>query len=287
MRILTFDIEEWFHILDNQSTKTEKEWANYESRIHQNMDRIFKLLEDSGASATFFCLGWVAKKYPDVIKRIDDMGYGIGTHSHMHQLAYEMTQNEFEEDLKISISLLEDITGKKVKSYRAPGFSIKESNLWALESLSKFGIEYDCSVFPASRAHGGISGFKEDKPCIIDYKGIRIKEFPINTTQILSKKMIFSGGGYFRLFPYSWIRRASAKEDYIMTYFHPRDFDADQPIIEDLSLTRKFKSYYGIKNCENKLKKWLGEYEFIDLETAIDKIDWDKVNVVKFNQDVV
>ncbi|MGX1928084.1 polysaccharide deacetylase family protein [Flagellimonas sp. 2504JD4-2] len=283
MRILTFDIEEWFHILDNQSTKTEREWVNYESRIHANMDRIFAILEDSGARATFFCLGWIAKKYPDVIKRIDDLGYEIGTHSNLHQLAYDMSQEEFEEDLKTSVLLLEDITGKKVKSYRAPGFSIKESNLWALESLSKAGIEYDCSIFPASRAHGGISGFEEDKPCIIDYKGISIKEFPINTAQFLSKKMIFSGGGYFRLFPYAWIRRASAKQDYIMTYFHPRDFDPDQPMIDGLSLVRKFKSYYGIKNCGNKLKKWLGEYEFIDLRTATNKIDWAKVNVVKYN----
>lgn len=282
MKILTFDIEEWFHILDNQSTKTEREWVNYESRIHRNMDRIFSILDDSDSKATFFCLGWIAKKYPDVIKRIDSMGYEIGTHSNMHQLAYEMTQKEFEKDLKCSVSQLENIIGKKVKSYRAPGFSIKESNLWAFESLNKYGIEYDCSVFPANRAHGGISGFVEDKPCIIEYEGISIKEFPINTAKFLTKKMIFSGGGYFRLFPYSWIQKTSAKQDYIMTYFHPRDFDANQPVIKDLSLMRKFKSYYGIKNCEEKLKKWLNDYEFIDLETAINKIDWTKVNVVNF-----
>jgi len=283
MNILTFDIEEWFHILDNDSTKTEIDWAGYESRICANMDRIFQLLDDYNVKATFFCLGWIAKKHPEIIKRIDALGYEIGSHSNMHQLAYEMNQKEFDEDLKKSIVEIENLIGKKVEYYRAPGFSIKESNLWTLESLSEHGVVADSSIFPASRAHGGIENFSETSPCLISYNGLKIKEFPINTMNFLGKRMIFSGGGYFRLLPYSLIRQESRKAKYIMTYFHPRDFDYDQPIINGLGMFRKFKSYYGLKKCEPKLRRWLSNFEFTDLSTAIGEIDWEKVNTIELN----
>jgi len=274
MNILTFDIEEWFHILDNDSTKTEKEWVNYESRIHENMERIFQILEDHKCKATFFCLGWIAKKYPEIIKRIDALGYELGSHSNMHQLAYEMSRDEFEEDLKESIYRIEDIIGKKVECYRAPGFSIKGSNLWSLEILVKNGITMDSSIFPAKRAHGGISEFSESIPCIISYNGMEIKEFPINTMNVLGKRMIFSGGGYFRLLPYSLIHHQSQQSQYVMTYFHPRDFDSDQPVLKDLNLLRKFKSYYGLTNCESKLRKWISNFDFVDLSSAVKQVDW-------------
>ncbi len=283
MNILTFDIEEWFHILDNDSTKTEKEWANYESRIHRNMDKIFQILDDHDVKATFFCLGWVAKKYPEIIKKIDALGYEIGTHSNMHQLVYEMTPNKYEEDLKTSIFEIEDIIGKKVKYYRAPGFSIKAGNLWALESLYKYGITVDSSIFPANRAHGGISNFSESKPCIVSYNGFDIKEFPINTMNFFGNRMIFSGGGYFRFFPYSLIHHESKKASYIMTYFHPRDFDSGQPLLNGLSRVRKFKSYYGLSKCEPKLRRWLSNFEFIDLSSAIKQVNWLDVKKIDLN----
>ena len=149
--------------------------------------------------------------------------------------------------------------------------------------MIKYGIEYDCSVFPANRAHGGLVNFEEDTPCIVDYKGMVIKEFPINTAKLFSKRMIFSGGGYFRLFPYSFIKTVSRDKNYIMTYFHPRDFDTKQPMIPELGIVRKFKSYYGIKECENKLRKWLRDYEFIDLRTADRQINWKQASVVNLN----
>lgn len=280
MKILTFDIEEWFHILDNESTKTEKNWGTYEARIHKNMDRIFEILEDTNVKATFFCLGWIAKKYPEVIRRIDAQGFEIATHSNLHQLAYEMKRNEYYEDLESSINSLEDITGKKVKTYRAPGFSITSKNLWTFEVLHELGIEKDCSIFPANRAHGGIPSFSESKPCIVSYNGIKLREFPINTANLLGKEIIFSGGGYFRAIPYGLIKRMTIKSDYVMTYFHPRDFDYDQPMISGLSPLRKFKSYYGLKGCENKLRQWLTDFEFTDLQGFENTINWDEVNVV-------
>lgn len=277
MNILTFDIEEWFHILDNESTRTEADWSRYETRIYQNMDLIFELLEQTKTRATFFCLGWVADKHPDVIRRIDAAGYEIATHSYAHQLAYEQTPTEFQDDLVRSIKHLQDLTGKKVRSYRAPGFSIKEYNRWVFPILVEQGIEMDCSVFSARRAHGGDASLALFEPGYLNVGGTLLKEFPINTAAILGQDLIFSGGGYFRLLPYTAIQRLMRRSDYVMTYFHPRDFDAGQPMIPGLSRARQFKSYYGLKGCLPKLKQLLTEFPFVDLAEAEKQVDWGKV----------
>ena len=281
MKILTFDIEEWFHILDNDSTKTLREWSNFESRIHTNMDKIFDLLEKSNLKATFFVVGWIAEKYPEIIKKIDSFGSELGSHTNMHQLMYEQNRAEVKEDLLKSIDILQSITGKKVTSFRAPGFSITEKNKWVLEVLAENGITHDSSIFPAGRAHGGFPSYSIAKPSIIELNGYKLKEFPINTASILSKKWIYSGGGYFRLTPYSLIKYWSKSSNYIMTYFHPRDFDPGQPMIKELSLSRKFKSYVGLSNCMHKLEKWTTDFKFTDLEEADKSIDWSNAPRIK------
>jgi peptidoglycan-N-acetylglucosamine deacetylase len=281
MNILTFDIEEWFHILDNDSTKTEADWAKYPSRIQENMERIFQLLAETNQQATFFCLGWVARKHPNIIREIADRGYEIATHSDLHQLAYEQNRTEFSNDLETSIKALEDVIGKKIRAYRAPGFSIKQENKWVFEVLVEHGIEIDCSIFPAKRSHGGFEQFGVAEPCWIDIDGMRLKEFPINTFNGLGKPLIFSGGGYFRLLPYTVLQQLTKQSDYMMTYFHPRDFDAHQPMIEELSRLRKFKSYYGLSGCLDKLQELLTAFPFIDLATAEQQVDWQTVKTVK------
>ena len=281
MKILTFDIEEWFHILVNNSTKTQVEWSQYESRIHDNVDRILSLLEEKNQKATFFCLGWIAEKYPEVIRKITNKGYEIGSHTRMHQLVYEQSPTEFKNDVEHSIKTLEDISGKKVKYFRAPGFSITEKNLWAFEVLYELGIESDSSVFPAVRSHGGIPSYGLAEPCMLKYGGIQLKEYPINTVSVLGKNLVFSGGGYFRLFPYTLINYWSKKTDYIMTYFHPRDFDPEQPVIPGLSAFRRFKSYVGLKNAESKLERWIKDYNFIDIQQADTIIDWNNVKTIQ------
>jgi peptidoglycan-N-acetylglucosamine deacetylase len=279
--LLTFDIEEWFHILDNPSTKTANEWKNYEVRIHENIERIFNILEQTNTKATFFCLGWVAETYPEIIKEIAARGYEIGTHTHMHQLIYEQSPAEFSNDLEQSIKALEDLIGKKIIYFRSPGFSIREDNKWAFEVLSSHGIEIDSSIFPAHRAHGGFPSYKEPAPSIIKYNGVEVKELPINYTSILGNPVIFSSGGYFRLFPYWLIKKWTKESDYVMSYFHPRDFDPEQPMIEGLPLIRKFKSYVGLKGAAAKLEKLLRDFKFIDIGTAAKQIDWEKVPVVE------
>ena len=281
MRILTFDIEEWFHLLDNSSTKSIKEWSNFESRIRIGMDLIYDILEKTQNSATFFVVGWVANKYPDIIKEISNRGFEIGSHSHLHQLAYSQNKKTFYSDVERSIKTLEDCTGKKVTCFRAPGFSITEKNKWAFEAICELGITKDSSVFPAGRAHGGLPSYKSNMPSILKYEGVELKELPINTYNILGKPFIFSGGGYFRLLPYKLIKSWTKKSDYVMSYFHPRDFDINQPIIPGLSPKRLFKSYVGIKNAKHKLERWLNEFEFMDLKTAEKIIDWSKAPIVK------
>lgn len=281
MRILTFDIEEWFHILDNYQTKGVDEWLNFESRIHLNMQIIFEIIKKSNCSATFFVVGWIAEKYPEIVNEIVKKGFEIGSHTHLHQLAFNQDFKTFKNDVEKSIKTLEDCTGKKVTSFRAPGFSITSKNKWAFEVLHELGIEKDSSVFPAGRAHGGFPLYNKSIPSILEYNGIQIKEFPINTYDVLRQSLIFSGGGYFRLLPYSFIKYFTQKSTYVMTYFHPRDFDFNQPIVPGLSYKRRFKSYVGLRKCKPKLERWLKDFDFIDLEQADCLIKWDQVPIVK------
>ena len=281
MRILTFDIEEWFHILDHDSVSNPASWDEYESRLNENVEKILYLLDDTNQKATFFVLGWIAEKYPDVVKKIKFSGHEIGSHSCYHQLIYEQDKRIFQDDLEKSLSVLEDLTGEKVRYYRAPGFSLTEDCLWAFDVLAENGIEIDCSIFPAGRAHGGFKGFGKAMPARIDTGSGVIKEFPINTVRFFQKNIIFSGGGYFRLFPYFFMRSWFDSEPYIMTYFHPRDFDLGQPVIRGLSTVRKFKAYYGINAAFEKLEKLLNEFEFIDLSEANKRILWESTPVIK------
>ena len=281
MNILTFDIEEWFHILDNKETKSPSEWSKFDSRIRLGMDIIYDILEKTEKSATFFVVGWMAEKHPEIIREISDRGFEIGSHTHLHQLAYEQDQKTFYNDVEKSIKTLEDCSGEKVTSFRAPGFSITENNKWAFEVLYELGITKDSSVFPAARAHGGLTSYNAATPSIIEYNGIKLKEFPINTHGVLGKPFIFSGGGYFRLLPYKTIKNWTNQSNYVMSYFHPRDFDSDQPIVPGLSLPRRFKSYVGIKNCKPKLERWLNDFDFIDLNQADESINWNHVPKVR------
>ncbi len=285
MKILTFDIEEWFHILDNGSTKTEKEWAKFPSRIEENVARILDLLERKNQPATFFCLGWVARKYPDIVRRVADKGHEIGCHSDMHQLVYEQTPHQFKADLHDAIHSIEDATGEKVISYRAPGFSVTSSCSWFFEALVEQGIEVDSSIFPAARAHGGYPDFGANKPALVQTTSGMVKELPINTKTVFGKPLIFSGGGYFRIIPLPLLRRWIRNADYVMTYFHPRDFDPGQPTIKDLTTIRKFKSYVGLSSALAKLDVILDECHHIDLRTAVTSIDWEKARVIPMPTD--
>ena len=281
MRILTFDLEEWFHILAHNATAFPHQWDNFESRIQRNTDILLEVLNSHNQHTTFFCLGWIAKKYPEIIRQIKSRGHEIACHGMNHQLVYQQTPKEFKQDLQDSLKLLEDVSGNKIETYRAAGFSITSQTKWAFEVLAECGIKIDCSIFPEARNHGGYKDFPVSKPCIIQTNGVAIKEFPLNPFRFGAMKIVFSGGGYFRMLPYSLVKTMMNKSDYVMTYFHLRDFDSEQPMIASLPAHRKFMSYIGLKNALSKFERLLDGFSFNTVAEAQEKVDWNSVSKVQ------
>lgn len=219
MNILSFDIEEWFIDSAYHPERGSNKFADYQ-RI---LEKIFQTLEETNNDATFFCVGGMAREFPEIVRAISDRGYEIGCHSDTHRWLNKMSQSEALEDTRKAIDSLEQCIGKKIVSYRAPAFSIGESNLWAFDVLAACGIQNDSSVFPAARDFGGFPGFPSDKPCKLHHNGIVLNEFPICMTTLLGKRMAFSGGGYFRFFPREYIHSQINDSDYSICYFHIAD----------------------------------------------------------------
>lgn len=279
MNILTFDIEDWYNC---DFISEDFSWDKYECRIYDGVRRILDELEKRNLKGTFFCLGWLAEKHPSIIKEIADKGHQVGCHSYQHQLSFRFTPEQFIEDTFKAKRAIENVIGKEVTMFRAPGFSITKQNTWSFDCLVEMGFKYDCSVFPATHDYGGIPNYGKAEPCIIrTAKGNIIKEFPINIHHICGKNIVFSGGGFFRFFPYFIIRKWAKETDYMMTYFHPRDFDKDQPVIKSLPLLRRFKSYVGINGAFKKWRKFLSDFEFVSIEEADKKIDWNNIKNIQ------
>ncbi len=281
MNILTFDIEDWFHINFDKEFNNEILWNNFESRIEKNTEIILEILSEHNIKATFFCLGWVARKYPSLVRNMDNLGHDVACHSDIHNLVTKQNKEEFDLDLKRSINSIEDAIGKKVNMFRAPAFSIGNKNKWAFEKINENGIEIDCSVFPAKHDFGGFTELNTSSPFKINYNGSFLKEFPMSTYNMFNQSVVLTGGGFFRFFPYFLIKSFMKRSNYNMTYFHPRDFDADQPILENLSKIRKFKSYYGLKYSLNKFKNLLNDFDFISISEADKSINWERQHSIE------
>jgi peptidoglycan-N-acetylglucosamine deacetylase len=274
MHILTFDVEDWFHLLEHGETANESQWSRFESRIVRSTNTILECLAEVEAKATFFCLGWVARAHPGLVKAIHAAGHEIGSHSDNHQLVHHLTPERFKQDLLNSIKSLEDLTGRKVRAYRSPGFSITKDSSWAFSILAESGIELDSSIFASRHAHCELPVFRVAEPVVIEQGGMILKQFPVVPGYFCARRINFSGGGYFRLLPYALIRHLMSKSDYVMAYFHPRDFDADQPLVPNLPPHRIFKSYIGLRSSLKKFKSLLKDFDFIDLSAANDMINW-------------
>lgn len=271
MRLLTFDIEDWFHILEHEPTADVHAWPQFESRVRRGTERILEALAVHRQRATFFCLGWVAERCPALVRAIDEAGHEVGTHSYAHEMVHQLTPAAFEADLARSIGIISELTGKPVTSYRAPGFSITAGTPWAFESLVRAGIENDASLFPTWRMHGGFRGAMRE-PGWIETPSGRLREFPMSLST--AAELPVAGGGYFRLFPSRLIHALIRREPYVMTYFHPRDFDAEQPTIPGLSTLRYLRSYVGVPGGFAKFERLLRAFEFADLREAVKRIDW-------------
>lgn len=282
MRILTIDLEDWFHILDFSKTENPEQWSRFESRVERNTNYLLNLLEEKNKSATWFCLGWIAAKHPDLIRQVSAK-HEIACHSDLHQLVYQQSPDQFRKDLQRSIRTIEDVTGKKVKTYRAPGFSFTPQVNWMIDVLAEEGIEVDCSVFPAKRNHGGYPGLPQVPHRIQTSCGHLMKELPIGFKSLPGFDFVFSGGGYFRVLPYGLIKKWTRETSYTMTYFHPRDFDSEQPVLKGLSMKRRWMSYHGLKTCSDKFKKYLNDFDFVTVEEAVSQIDWESTKLVELS----
>lgn len=292
MNILTFDTEEWFLEKKYFGDHVDKyaEFDNY-------LARILDLLDMKEVKGTFFCVGGMADEFPEVVKRIDGRGHEIGCHSYSHTWLNMMSRENVFEDTKRAIDSLQQCIGKKVISYRAPAFSIGESNKWIFEILADNGIERDASIYPAERDFGGFANFGQKTPCIVEYKGIRLKEFPICTTKVMGKEFAFSGGGYFRLFPLWFVKKTMAKNDYNMCYFHIDDLlpesngvmsraDYENYFKESGTLFNRYKRYVkanlGKAGAFEKMTALISSTDFVNVETADRLIDWEIAAVVDF-----
>jgi polysaccharide deacetylase family protein (PEP-CTERM system associated) len=232
--------------------------------VERNLRVLLDLLAERHVRATCFFLGWIAERYPHLVRAASDAGHEIASHGYAHELIFRQSEAVFYEDVRRAKGLLEDVSGRPVLGYRAPGFSIVKETPWALERLAAAGYRYDTSIFPGVRGHGGLPGAPLT-PSRMETPGGAIVEFPISMAEIAGRRLCVFGGGYLRLFPYGLIRamtrRAHAEGRSVVFYVHPREIDPDHPRLP-MNLRRRFKSYVNLRGTEAKLRRLITEFQF-------------------------
>ena len=278
--IITFDIEDWYN---HDDYSRDFKWEKHEVRIYEDTEKILSALADRNMKGTFFCVGWIAEHHPKVIKDIAAAGHHLGCHAYQHELASRFTPEEFKADTYKAKCLIEDVSGCEVNAFRVPSFSITTKNLWAFDVLADLGFQFDSSVFPSNHEFGGIPSYPAKPTILRTHKG-DLKEFPICLGQLLGREIVYSGGGYFRVMPYYLLKKWTNQDPYVLSYFHPSDFDPGQPNMPQLSKMRQFKNRVGLKGAYEKFKKYISEFDFVDIETASCVMDWKKVEVVDIDK---
>jgi polysaccharide deacetylase family protein (PEP-CTERM system associated) len=263
---LTFDVEEYFHAEAFAQVLRPEEWLAQESRVVASTERILDLLDREHVRATFFVLGWVAERQPALVREIASLGHEIGCHGYGHRMIQHLTRSEFERDVTRAKSALEDVAGHAVLGYRAPTFSIMRETLWSLEVLCEAGFRYDSSIFPIVHDRYGIRDAPRFPHRLKAANGCELAEFPLSTVMLLGRRVPVAGGGYFRLFPYSFTRRALRWINRLdgqpaMVYLHPWELDPDQPRLPVGPLTR-FRHLVNVSKTEARLVRLLGDFAF-------------------------
>jgi polysaccharide deacetylase family protein (PEP-CTERM system associated) len=263
--ILSVDVEDWFCVEVLANRIRFGDWNNYKSRILPNLLKILSLLKKNRTFATFFVLGWIAEKFPEVVQLIKEEGHEIASHGFSHRLVFKQTKEEFTEDIRKSKEILEQISGEKVIGFRAPSFSIIESSFWALDILASLGIKYDSSIFPIKHMTYGIPDAPRF-PFVMNLKnGNQIKEFPLTTMKILGRNFPAAGGAYLRIFPYWYtkmaIKNANRHGKPAIIYFHPWELDPHFPKLK-LPFSKRFRLYHNISTTERKLCSLFSDFEF-------------------------
>ncbi len=266
---LTVDLEDWYHVCGVDEYSDTSQWDAYENRVGRNTDKILDLLQTYDIKATFFVLGYLAHREPDLIRKIKERGHEIATHGYCHRRVFDMTEAEFEKDVAASISVLSSITGDTVLGFRAPEWSVRQETPWALNTLRKLGIVYDSSMVPLTRM--GNRGFPRH-PVKIQTDYGAIWEFPLSTVRLFHENIPFSGGLPLRIVPYfyvlSIIRAMNRKGFPAVVYMHPWEFDAEQPRI-DLPLSRRFMHYFNIGVTRRKIEGLLRNVPFAPMKEVL------------------
>jgi polysaccharide deacetylase family protein (PEP-CTERM system associated) len=256
----TIDVEDYFQVSAFARHIPRSEWPIRECRIERNVDRILAMLDEHGTKATFFTLGWIAERYPEIVRNIVRNGHELASHGYGHERASDQTPESFFADINVAKLILEDISGTEVKGYRAPSFSIGEKNLWAFECLEKAGYLYSSSIYPIRHDHYGMP----DAPRHAHAIG-RLIEIPATTLRFFNRNWPASGGGYFRLMPYGlsrWMIERVNRVDRLpaVFYFHPWELDVEQPRIPGISAKTRFRHYVNIHRMERRLHRLLADF---------------------------
>jgi polysaccharide deacetylase family protein (PEP-CTERM system associated) len=260
---LTIDVEDYFQVSALAPHFPRKNWDAVPCRVERNVDLILDLLDQRGAKATFFTLGWVAERYPQLVRRIAEGGHEVASHGYSHERASAMTPKAFLADIALAKAVLEDIAGKKVTGYRAPSFSIGMQNLWAHDTIAEAGYVYSSSVYPVKHDHYGIP----DAPRFPYLLASGLMEVPVTTMRLLGRNWPAGGGGYFRLLPYAVSRWQIARVNRddkrpAIFYFHPWEVDPEQPRVAEASAKTRFRHYVNLSRTENRLKRLLGDFNW-------------------------
>lgn len=269
----TVDVEDYFQVSAFERDIPRDSWPNYSLRVVDSTLRLLDLMAQYDVRGTFFILGWIATRCPDLVRRIDQAGHTIGSHSYWHRLVYELTPEQFRADLRQSCQALQDLTGKAVVSYRAPSFSVTRRSLWALEILAEEGIAYDSSIYPILHDRYGVPDGRTDIHSIATPHG-PLQEFPPAVYAWGSWRLPISGGGYFRLYPYAaseyMLKRVNRQGQPFVFYVHPWELDPAQPPLSAGSRASRFRHRVNLGTTYRKLERLLQSFRFATMEQVID-----------------
>jgi polysaccharide deacetylase family protein (PEP-CTERM system associated) len=273
LNALTFDIEDYYQVEAFKDFITFEEWSRYPSRVVENTRKITAILDEQNVKATFFILGWIAERFPDMVKQLADNGHEIATHGYSHQMVYTQTKAAFEEDLVKSIEVLENISGKKIIGYRAPTYSIIEESFWAFDILIRHNLLYDSSIFPIMHDRYGVPDGERFPHRIERGNGQSIIEFPLSTLRFWKWNFPIAGGGYLRLFPYWFLKKSlqwiNKQEKSSIIYLHPWELDPEQPRIPNIPSITRFRHYINLRSTATKLRNLIRDFEFVPIRDIL------------------
>ncbi|MBB3223811.1 XrtA system polysaccharide deacetylase [Pseudoduganella umbonata] len=262
---MTIDVEDYFQVSAFADHIARDSWPTRECRVEANIERILAILEEGGARGTFFTLGWIAERYPAMVRRIVAGGHELASHGYGHLRASDQTREQFLDDVARSKAILEDIGGVPVQGYRAPSFSIGPANLWALEVLQEAGYRYSSSIYPIAHDHYGMP----DAPRFAFYpNGVDgLLEVPITTVRLMERNLPAGGGGYFRLLPYALSRRLMRRVNHkdgqpAIFYFHPWEIDPGQPRIGGVGAKSRFRHYVNLERMDRRIRALTRDFKW-------------------------